>query len=45
MRDDMHTLPLFVLPDFAAYSAGIRDITYVGALGGVMWDAFAWQRA
>lgn len=45
MRDDMHTVPLFVLPDFAAYSAGIRDITYVGALGGVMWDAFAWQRA
>lgn len=44
MAEDAHQLPLFVLPDFAAAQATLSDITYVGALGGVTWDAFKWQR-
>lgn len=44
MRADMHSLPLFVLPDFAANAADVTPISYVGAIGGVTWNAFAWQR-
>ena len=44
MRDDLHTLPLFVLSDFAASQADIKPISYVGAFGGVTWNLFAWQR-
>lgn len=44
MRADLHSLPLFVLPDFAASAADVKPISYVGALGGVTWNAFAWQR-
>jgi peptide/nickel transport system substrate-binding protein len=44
MRADMHILPLFVLSDFAANSADISPISYVGAFGGVTWNMFAWQR-
>ncbi|HEY0640049.1 MAG TPA: ABC transporter family substrate-binding protein [Pseudonocardiaceae bacterium] len=44
MRADMHSLPLFVLPDFTASQADISPISYVGAIGGVTWNLFAWQR-
>lgn len=44
MRDDMHSVPLFVLPDFAANLAEVGDIAYVGALGGVTYNMFAWHR-
>lgn len=44
MRADLHTLPLFVLSDFAASEAGVGPISYVGAFGGVTWNMFAWQR-
>jgi peptide/nickel transport system substrate-binding protein len=44
MRADLHTLPLFVLPDFAASSTDVGPISYVGAFGGVTWNMFAWQR-
>jgi peptide/nickel transport system substrate-binding protein len=45
MREDMHSLPLFVLPDFAAASSNITPISYVGGIGGVTWNAFAWERS
>jgi peptide/nickel transport system substrate-binding protein len=44
MRADLHSLPLFVLSDFAASDADISPISYVGAFGGVTWNMFAWQR-
>ena len=44
MRADLHTLPLFVLSDFAANSTDVGPISYVGAFGGVTWNMFAWQR-
>ena len=44
MRTDMHSIPLFQLPDFAASSADIGPISYVGVGGGVTWNAFAWQK-
>ena len=44
MRADMHSLPLFVLPDFAANSVEVKNISYVGALGGTTWNMFNWQR-
>ncbi|HEY0637896.1 MAG TPA: ABC transporter family substrate-binding protein [Pseudonocardiaceae bacterium] len=44
MRADMHSLPLFVLSDFAAADADISPISYVGAYGGVTWNMFAWKR-
>jgi peptide/nickel transport system substrate-binding protein len=45
MRADMHMLPLFVLPDFAANDATVQNISYVGALGGVTWNMFAWTKS
>jgi peptide/nickel transport system substrate-binding protein len=45
MRADLHTLPLFVLPDFAANDSRISPISYVGAFGGVTWNMFGWQRS
>jgi peptide/nickel transport system substrate-binding protein len=45
MRADMHSLPLFVLPDFAANDATVQNISYVGALGGVTWNMFAWTKS
>jgi peptide/nickel transport system substrate-binding protein len=44
MRDDVHSIPLFVLTDFAAHQADVQNISYVGAFGGVTWNLFAWQR-
>ena len=45
MADDMHSIPLFQLPDFSASVAGIGPISYVGVGGGALWNAFAWTRA
>jgi peptide/nickel transport system substrate-binding protein len=48
MRDDLHSLPLFVLPDFAASQANVTtstgSVSYVGAIGGATWNAYSWQR-
>jgi peptide/nickel transport system substrate-binding protein len=45
MADDMHSIPLFQLPDFSASVAGIGPVSYVGVGGGALWNAFAWTRA
>lgn len=44
MRTDLHSVPLFQLPDFAASSADIGPISYVGVGGGATWNLFAWQK-
>lgn len=44
MRADLHSLPLFALPDFAASDKTITPISYIAAAGGVTWNMFAWQR-
>ncbi|MEU7531125.1 ABC transporter family substrate-binding protein [Saccharothrix sp. NPDC042600] len=43
MRDDLHSVPLFQLSDFAASSADIGPISYIGVGGGVTWNLYAWQ--
>ncbi|MEU5691545.1 ABC transporter family substrate-binding protein [Actinosynnema sp. NPDC020468] len=43
MRDDLHSVPLFQLPDFAASSADISPISYIGVGGGITWNLYAWQ--
>ena len=45
MRDDVHSIPLFVLTDFAANQANVEHISYVGVAGGATWDMFAWTRS
>ncbi|WP_158849128.1 ABC transporter family substrate-binding protein [Saccharothrix deserti] len=44
MRDDLHSIPLFQLSDFAVSSAEIGPISYVGVAGGVTWNLYAWQK-
>ena len=44
MRDDLHSIPLFQLTDFAASSADIGPISYIGVGGGVTWNLYAWQK-
>ena len=44
MREDVHSIPLFVLTDFAAHRSEIQNISYVGINGGVTWNLFAWTR-
>ncbi|MFD1150829.1 ABC transporter family substrate-binding protein [Saccharothrix hoggarensis] len=44
MRDDLHSIPLFQLADFAASSADIGPISYIGVGGGVTWNLYAWQK-
>ncbi|PSL54327.1 peptide/nickel transport system substrate-binding protein [Saccharothrix carnea] len=44
MRDDLHSIPLFQLTDFAASSADIGPISYIGVGGGVTWNVYAWQK-
>ncbi len=44
MRDDLHSIPLFQLPDFAAHTAELGPISYVGVGGGVTWNLYAWQK-
>lgn len=43
MRDDLHSVPLFQLSDFAASTADIGPISYIGVAGGVTWNLYAWQ--
>ncbi len=44
MARDLHTLPLFSLTDFSASVRDIGPVSYVGATGGALWNAFAWQK-
>lgn len=44
MAADLHSIPLFQLPDFAASDAAIFPVSYLGFSGGALWNAFAWQR-
>jgi peptide/nickel transport system substrate-binding protein len=44
MADDMHSIPLFQLPDFSAAVSTIGPVSYIGATGGALWNAFAWTR-
>lgn len=45
MRADVHSVPLFVLPDFAANQANVDNVSYVGKAGGATWNMFAWTRS
>jgi len=49
MRDDLHSVPLFVLPDFAASQANVKThsgpVSYLGSIGGATWNAYSWQRS
>jgi peptide/nickel transport system substrate-binding protein len=44
MRADLHSLPLFALPDFAASDQSITPISYLATAGGITWNLFTWQR-
>ena len=44
MAADLHSLPLFQLPDFAASDAKIEPVSYLGFAGGTLWNAFAWTK-
>jgi peptide/nickel transport system substrate-binding protein len=44
MAEDMHSIPLFQLPDFAAADRTIGPVSYLGFGGGPLWNAFAWQK-
>jgi peptide/nickel transport system substrate-binding protein len=44
MAQDMHSLPLFSLTDFACSVRDIAPVSYIGATGGALWNAFAWQK-
>ena len=44
MREDVHSVPLFVLTDFAASRSDVQNISYVGINGGVTWNLFAWAK-
>lgn len=43
MAQDLHSLPLFQLVDFAAADRSVGPISYLST-GGALWNAFAWQR-
>jgi peptide/nickel transport system substrate-binding protein len=43
MAQDMQSLPLFQLVDFAAADRSISPISYLST-GGALWNAFAWQK-
>ena len=45
MRQDVHSIPLFVLTDFAANKSDVENISYVGISGGATWNLFNWQRS
>ena len=44
MADDLHSIPLFQLPDFSAAVSTVGPVSYIGATGGALWNAFAWTR-
>ncbi len=43
MAEDMHSIPLFQLTDFAAGDRAVTPVSYLGFGGGPLWNAFAWQ--
>jgi len=45
MSEDMHSIPLFQLTDFAAADRTITPVSYLGFGGGPLWNAFAWTRS
>jgi peptide/nickel transport system substrate-binding protein len=45
MADDLHSIPLFQLPDFAAADASVTPVSYLGFSGGALWNAFSWHRS
>lgn len=53
MMEDMHSIPLFQLPDFSAADGSwgamgadgkVGDLSYVNFQGGSVWNVFAWQK-
>ncbi|MBO0878010.1 MAG: ABC transporter family substrate-binding protein, partial [Pseudonocardia sp.] len=44
MAEDMHSLPLFQLADFACAQRGFGPVSYLSS-GGPLWNAFAWQKS
>jgi peptide/nickel transport system substrate-binding protein len=54
MREDMHSIPLFQLPDFAASDASIGaigldgktvgDLSYINFMGGPTWNLGSWTK-
>ena len=45
MAADMHSIPLFQLPDFAAADRAYSPVSYIGFGGGPLWNAFAWTKS
>ena len=45
MAQDMHSIPLFQLTDFAAADSAIKPVSYLGFGGGALWNAFAWTKS
>jgi peptide/nickel transport system substrate-binding protein len=45
MAADMHSIPLFQLPDFAAADRAFSPVSYIGFGGGPLWNAFAWTKS
>lgn len=44
MAADLHSIPLFQLPDFAASDQAINPVSYLGFAGGALWNAYAWTK-
>ncbi|HVH24599.1 MAG TPA: ABC transporter family substrate-binding protein, partial [Pseudonocardia sp.] len=44
MAEDMHSVPLFQLTDFAAADRSVTPVSYLGFGGGPLWNAFAWTK-
>ncbi len=44
MAEDLHSIPLFQLTDFAASDRVFEPISYLGFGGGPLWNAFAWTK-
>ncbi|WP_028923677.1 ABC transporter family substrate-binding protein [Pseudonocardia acaciae] len=44
MAEDMHSIPLFQLTDFACAQRGFGPVSYIST-GGALWNAFAWQKS
>ncbi|MDT7567976.1 MAG: glutathione transport system substrate-binding protein [Pseudonocardiales bacterium] len=44
MAKDMHSLPLFQLPDFACADRSYSPISYLST-GGALWNVFAWTKS
>lgn len=41
---DMFSVPLFQLTDFSASDRAYSPVSYLGATGGALWNAFAWTK-